>query len=212
MLADPAERLRALNACADVVAQNTRLLTDLDAAIGDGDHGTNMSRGFKALKEAAEDLIQAAPGAMLQRAGTILVATVGGASGPLYGSLLMAMGKAAGTAETLDLPLLTEMLSEGVSAVGRRGKASPGEKTLLDVLVPVRDALKQSLAHGARPFDLAHRVADTAEQALEATRPLRATKGRASFLGERSIGHLDPGAASARLLVSALCQLVGEER
>jgi dihydroxyacetone kinase-like protein len=161
-------------------------LTALDQAIGDGDHGINMARGFKAIAAQRDELAAMTLGDALAKAGMTLVTTVGGASGPLYGSLLMGMGKAAKAGADP-----TAQLAEGVEMVKRRGKSDVGAKTMLDVLVPVLGALPASAG-------------------VEATKPMLATRGRASFLGERSRGHYDPGASSARLLVHAVCDAIVE--
>lgn len=192
---------RLIRAAAGTIDAHADELTRLDQAIGDGDHGLNMQRGFKAILEA-EDEIAALPfGQALQKAGMTLVMKVGGASGPLYGSLLMAMGKAsAETPGTLDE--VTDVLAAGIEAVKARGKSDAGAKTMLDVLVPLLAALKSA---DGDPVSDARQAAD---DGLAATRDMLATKGRASFLGERSIGHLDPGARSSALLVHAVCDIV----
>ena len=187
---------RLIDAAAATIRDHAEELSALDRAIGDGDHGINMSRGFEAIAGERAALAVLPLVAALQKAGMTLVMKVGGASGPLYGSLLMAMGKAGGDASAVD------RLSEGVDAVRKRGKSAPGEKTMLDVLVPLLDALR---AGPADPIAAARRAADAG---LEATRAMQATKGRASFLGERSVGHLDPGARSSALLVHAVCDVL----
>jgi dihydroxyacetone kinase-like protein len=197
----------AIEAAARVIDANAGLLTDLDAAIGDADHGANLQRGFGAIREQAGELAGQPLGTALQNAGKTLVMKVGGASGPLYGSLLMAMGKAADGA-ALDAGALARMLSAGVAAVKARGKSDAGEKTMLDVLVPVERALSDCAAAGAPPVAIAAKLRAAAEQGLESTRAMRATKGRASFLGERSVGHLDPGAMSSCLLVKEMCAML----
>lgn len=176
-------------------------LTALDQAIGDGDHGINMKRGFQAISAQAEELGGLPPGQALQKAGMTLVMKVGGASGPLYGSLLMAMGKAMPEwpASRSDV---AACLAEGIEAVKKRGKSHAGEKTMLDVLVPVLEAI------GDGTSDPLRAARQAAEQGLCATKDMKATKGRASFLGERSIGHLDPGARSSALLVEAVCDVL----
>ncbi len=184
-----------------LISEHAEELTALDRAIGDGDHGINMKRGFEALREEAGRLAGLDLGGALQQAGMILVRTVGGASGPLYGSLLMGMGRAAG--EGAPPPAL---LAAGVEMVKRRGKADRGCKTMLDVLIPVQETLARA-NEGGRP-ELLRRLRETADRALEETRDMVATRGRASFLGERSRGHLDPGAASSRLLVHAVCDVL----
>jgi len=182
--------------CHGAIADHAEELTTLDQAIGDGDHGQNMTRGFGAVADATDEIAALPPGEALKKAGTVLVMKVGGASGPLYGSLLMGMGKAAPEAE-IDQPAFTAMVAGGVEAVKARGKSDAGAKTMLDVLVPVQQALE---AGGGMD---AARVA--ADEGLAATKDMLATKGRAAFLGERSIGHLDPGARSSALLVHAIC-------
>jgi dihydroxyacetone kinase-like protein len=172
-------------------------LTALDQAIGDGDHGLNMKRGSAAVL-ADLDAIAAKPtGEALKAVGMTLVMKVGGASGPLYGSLFMAMGKQLGD-RPASLAVLPELLAAGVAAVSARGKSTAGEKTMLDVLVPV---LEVARAGGA---DLGTRLRKTATSAAAATIPMHATKGRAAFLGERSIGHMDPGARSSEIIIEAL--------
>jgi dihydroxyacetone kinase-like protein len=191
------EMIRAVIACCHAaITDHAEELTTLDQAIGDGDHGQNMARGFGAVAEAADEIAVLPPGEALKKAGTVLVMKVGGASGPLYGSLLMGMGKAAPEG-AIDQPALSAMVAGGVDAVKARGKSDAGAKTMLDVLVPVQQALE---AGGG--MDAARTAAD---EGLAATKDMLATKGRAAFLGERSIGHLDPGARSSTLLVHAIC-------
>lgn len=183
------------------VLAHTDELTTLDQAVGDGDHGFNMKRGFAAVAEAADEIAALALGPALQKMGMTLVMKVGGASGPLYGSLLMSMGKAM-PAEASSREDFVASFSEGIEAVKRRGKSDRGEKTMLDVLLPVLEAIE-----GAEG-DVLNAARAAADAGLEATREMQATKGRASFLGERSIGHLDPGARSSVLLVHAVCDVL----
>lgn len=185
---------KLIDAAAGTIRDHGDELTTLDQAIGDGDHGLNMKRGFDAIAAQKEELEGLQLWPAVQKAGMTLVMKVGGASGPLYGSLLMSMGKTEGTP--------VERFRAGVEAVKSRGKSDVGAKTMLDVLVPVAEALEA----GA---DLAS-VKETADTALAATKDMKATKGRASFLGERSIGHIDPGARSSQLLITAVCDLLGE--
>ncbi len=190
------ERLhRVLVAVADAVIAHEAELTALDQAIGDGDHGLNMRRGFEAVRAAVDDIVGMPLPAALCATGTQLVMKVGGASGPLYGTLLLALGKAVEP----DGSNLAQALETAIAAVMARGRSVPGQKTLLDVLVPVQ----QALAKGG--CGLVRRLPGVAARAAEATRPVRATRGRASFLGERSVGHVDPGARSAALIVAAAC-------
>jgi dihydroxyacetone kinase-like protein len=183
------------------ILAHTDELTTLDQAVGDGDHGLNMKRGFAAVAEAADEIAALALGPALQKMGMTLVMKVGGASGPLYGSLLMSMGKAM-PAEASSREDFVASFAEGIEAVKRRGKSDRGEKTMLDVLLPVLEAIEK--AEG----DVLSAARAAADAGLEATREMQATKGRASFLGERSIGHLDPGARSSVLLVHAVCDVL----
>jgi dihydroxyacetone kinase-like protein len=193
---------RLLDAAVTTIREHAAQLTALDQAIGDGDHGVNMRRGFDAIAEARDQLAALPLDQALQKAGMTLVMKVGGASGPLYGSLLMAMGKAGAPQ---DVAGIAEAFGQGIEAVKKRGRADVGEKTMLDVLVPTLHALQAGAADGAATGELIARVRAVAEEALAATAPMRATKGRASFLGERSIGHLDPGARSSALLIEVVC-------
>jgi phosphoenolpyruvate---glycerone phosphotransferase subunit DhaL len=201
---------RMIDATCAAIEGNAELLTRLDSAIGDGDHGHNMRRGFQEIAAQREQLQELPLGQALQKAGMALVMKVGGASGPLYGSLLMAMGKAAGEVPT-DAQGLAAIWAEGIEAVKRRGKSEAGEKTMLDVLVPAQGALRTAAADGLAPGEILARVRSAAEDGLAATRPMQATKGRASYLGERSIGHLDPGAQSSALLIAAVCDVLERE-
>jgi dihydroxyacetone kinase-like protein len=187
--------LALIDAATATIAANAEELTRLDQAIGDGDHGSNMARGFQAIAAQRDALAELDPGEALQKAGMILVTTVGGASGPLYGSLLMGIGKGLKAGKEP-----AEALAEGVESVRKRGKSDVGAKTMLDVLVPTLAALRD----GASLAEL--RGVATASR--EATKPMLATRGRASFLGERSIGHLDPGATSSCLLIHAACDVL----
>jgi dihydroxyacetone kinase-like protein len=201
---------RLIEAAAATIDAHAELLTGLDQAIGDGDHGLNMKRGFNAIRQAREELAGLAPSEALLKAGLILVSNVGGASGPLYGSLFMAMGK-SGTERPLDRATVVTMLADGVAAVKKRGKSEAGEKTMLEVLVPVLAALSSGVANDLPLATLLDQVRQAARGGLEASRPLLATKRRASFLGDRSIGHLDPGAQSTCLLVDATCNVIEED-
>ncbi|MDQ0681747.1 dihydroxyacetone kinase-like protein [Streptomyces achromogenes] len=191
---------RWMTATAASVDREADRLTALDSPIGDADHGSNLRRGFTAVTAALEKEAPGTPGAVLVLAGRQLISTVGGASGPLYGTLLRRTGKALGDAAEVDEQRFAEALRAGVDAVMQLGGAAPGDKTMIDALVPAVDALAEGFA-AAR---------SAAGQGAEATTPLQARKGRASYLGERSIGHQDPGATSAALLVAALCTADGE--
>ncbi|MEU3369926.1 dihydroxyacetone kinase subunit DhaL [Streptomyces sp. NPDC006660] len=193
---DAAFMCRWMTATADAVDRDEARLTDLDSAIGDADHGANLRRGFTAVAAALGKEPPGTPGAVLALAGRQLISTVGGASGPLYGTLLRRMGKELGDADEVTREQLARALGAGVAAVGLLGGAAAGDKTMLDALLPAVDALGESF--GA--------AADAAGAGAAATVPLRARKGRASYLGERSVGHQDPGAASAALLIGALVE------
>ncbi|HEX4573404.1 MAG TPA: dihydroxyacetone kinase subunit DhaL [Dongiaceae bacterium] len=207
---DTALKRRLIAAAAAAVIDHAEELTELDRAIGDGDHGLNMKRGFEAVLADADNLAGKPLAEMLKGAGTHLVMTIGGASGPLYGSLLLAMGKAGGEGP-IDVAAAARLLAEGVEAVKKRGKSDAGEKTMLEVLLPVSRRLSAA-AGGEASADLAAELGAIADEGLESTRAMRATKGRASFLGERSIGHLDPGARSSQLLIRAVCTALAAAR
>ncbi|MET8022539.1 dihydroxyacetone kinase subunit DhaL [Streptomyces avermitilis] len=185
---------RWMTATAASVDREAERLTALDSPIGDADHGSNLQRGFHAVTVTLEKEAPDTPGAVLVLAGRQLISTVGGASGPLYGTLLRRTGKALGDTAEVTEEQLTDALRAGVDAVMQLGGAAPGDKTMIDALVPAVDALSDSFA--------AARTA--AEEGAVATTPLQARKGRASYLGERSIGHQDPGATSSALLIAAL--------
>jgi dihydroxyacetone kinase-like protein len=188
-------------------------LTQLDAAIGDGDHGTNMRRGFDAVGKAlAGQGDGTPPGRLLIIAGKTLVATVGGASGPLWGSALRHAGRTLGDAETFDGNQLALALDAAIDGVVQLGAASEGDKTMIDALVPAARALHDALAAGRSLEEAAQVAADAAREGAGATTPMQARKGRASYLGERSIGHQDPGATSAAIIMAALSRAVSSSR
>jgi phosphoenolpyruvate---glycerone phosphotransferase subunit DhaL len=197
---DEAAMRRLISAAAEEVIAHASELTALDQAIGDGDHGINMKRGSEAVLGKLDAIASQPPGEAVKSIGKTLVMTVGGASGPLYGSFFMALGDAIIAGKRLPEDL-ADAFASGVEAVSKRGRSKPGEKTMLDVLAPVLDALR---AKAGRP-DLPRRLCIVASEAAEKTAPMLATKGRASFLGERSIGHVDPGARSSCLIVHAVC-------
>ena len=193
---------------ASAVRANAGELTELDRAIGDGDHGANLRRGFDAVAALAPELEAMPLGAALQKAGMTLVMKVGGASGPLYGSLLIGIGKSLASGPRPDAPTSSDVadaLEAGVDLVRQRGKSDAGDKTMLDVLVPVCEALRDGLSQSLPVSRLLDGVNEAASRGLEATRSLQARKGRASYLGERSVGHLDPGARSSQLIVESVC-------
>jgi dihydroxyacetone kinase-like protein len=190
-----------IEAMTGAIVSHADELTELDQAIGDGDHGLNMKRGFEAVLADMDAItLKPLPDA-LKAIGTTLVMKVGGASGPLYGTLFMALGKELPPEPTI--ADLARALAAAIEAVKARGKSDLGQKTMLDVLAP----LQAALAEGGP--DLARRLPEVARKAAEATVPLKAIRGRASFLGDRSVGHMDPGARSSALLATAICNAFG---
>jgi dihydroxyacetone kinase-like protein len=196
---------------AGLVAANKDLLTHLDSAIGDADHGINMDRGMSAVVAALDDEEPASAAGLLKLAGMKLVSTVGGASGPLYGTLFLRMAAAAGDVASLDAHGFAAALRAGLGGVVARGKAEAGDKTMFDALAPAVDALDGELAGGASLAAALHAAVTAAEAGQDATIPMLARKGRASYLGERSVGHQDPGATSVTLLLAAAASALAGE-
>ena len=198
---------RWLRTFAALVGEHRDELTRLDSAIGDADHGANLDRGLTAVVAALDEGPPFdGPATLLKQAGMTLVSKVGGASGPLYGTFFLRMATSAGTRRTLDGPALATSLRAGLEGVVARGKAARGDKTMVDALEPALEALEAMLA-ARRPLDVAMRAARTAAEAgRDATTPMLARKGRASYLGERSVGHQDPGATSVTLLIAAAAE------
>ena len=190
-----------IRAFAAVVAENREYLTELDSAIGDADHGINMNRGFQAVLGKLDAGEAADIGALLKTVGMTLVSTVGGASGPLYGTLFLQMGTSAAGKSDLSGDDWAAALAAGVAGVQRRGKAELGDKTMIDALVPAVEAVRSALADGSTLDEALRRSAEAAQEGMTATIPLVARKGRASYLGERSANHQDPGATSSWLLL-----------
>lgn len=199
--------MRWIRAFAAEVSANKEQLTQLDAAVGDGDHGINMDRGMSAVLAKLDAATEEQDiGALLKTVGMTLVSTVGGAGGPLYGTLFLQMGTAVSGKDELGPDDWAAALEAGIAGVQARGKAEPGDKTMIDALIPGRDALKSALAEGASFEDALRQSADAAGQGMRDTVPLVARKGRASYLGERSAGHQDPGATSSHLLLEAAAE------
>jgi dihydroxyacetone kinase-like protein len=192
-----------LSSFRDAVHEHGAYLTELDSAIGDADHGANLIRGMDAVMAAVVPPPDS-PGALLKKVGMTLVTSVGGASGPLYGTFFLRGAAAAGDASALDGPALLAVLRAGLEGIVARGKAEPGDKTMYDALAPALDAFERSLSVGGDVDTAARAAADAAAEGRDATEPLLALKGRASYLGERSVGHIDPGAASTALLLGSL--------
>lgn len=201
---DSMQATRWMRECSAAIAEQRDYLTQLDAAIGDADHGSNMTRGFAAVETKLDQLDGGTPpGKVLVTAGQTLVSTVGGASGPLWGTALRRAGKALGDADHVDPAQLGEALEAAVAGVVELGAAQPGDKTMVDALQPAVDAYLAALDGGELADALAAATA-AAEQGMRDTVPMLARKGRASYLGERSIGHQDPGATSAAIIIAAL--------
>ena len=192
-----------VRAFAGLVAENKDSLTDLDAAIGDGDHGSNMDRGMRAVVAALDDTTQVTASALFNKVGMTVVSTVGGASGPLFGTMFLRMGAALGDTAEVSLSELATALRAGLGGVVARGKAEPGDKTMYDALAPAVDALEAAASAGVDKADALKLALAAAENGRDATTPMLARKGRASYLGERSVGHQDPGATTVALLMAA---------
>ncbi|MEV6006805.1 dihydroxyacetone kinase subunit DhaL [Streptomyces sp. NPDC051976] len=207
---DAAFLRRWLGAATEAVDREAAHLTELDSPIGDADHGGNMRRGFLAARTAVEQEPPDTPGGVLVLVGRTLISTVGGASGPLYGTLLRRAGKELGDERAVSAARLRDALRAGVDGVAQLGGALPGDKTMLDALLPALDALTGALDAGGSAAEALAAAAAAAGEGATATIPLRARKGRASYLGERSVGHQDPGATSAALLVTALADTARE--
>jgi dihydroxyacetone kinase-like protein len=200
MMMDRQARRLLFETVAHRVIESADELTDLDRAIGDGDHGTNLRRGFEAVLAAIDELSAKDLGESLRGVGTTLVMKVGGASGPLYGTLFMSLGKSLG--DEVSREQIADAFAAAVEAVKARGKSVAGQKTMLDVLVPVLEVLREG------GDGLPMRLRAAARDAAEKTIPMRAIRGRASFLGERSVGHMDPGARSSALIVGAVADVM----
>ena len=189
-----------------LVAENKELLTDLDAAIGDGDHGANMDRGMRAVVAVLDDTTPATAAALFNKVGMTLVSTVGGASGPLFGTFFLRAGTSFGDNTEISLAQLASALRAGLEGIVSRGKAEAGDKTMYDALAPAVNALDTAVLEGLDKADALKLALVAAESGRDATTPMLARKGRASYLGERSVGHQDPGATTVALLMAAATQ------
>jgi dihydroxyacetone kinase-like protein len=199
-----------LQTVAAVLTQNKEYLTDLDAAIGDADHGINMDRGFKKVMSQLPSVVDKDIGSILKTTGMALISSVGGAGGPLYGTLFMRAGTAVDGKYQLTDEDVVVLLQAAVDGVVQRGKAQLGDKTMVDVLVPAVEAFKQAVEEESETIAALQRAVTAAEQGMKDTIPMLAKKGRASYLGERSIGHQDPGATSSYLILRALFDVVSQ--
>ena len=209
MSLDAAWALRWIELAAADVAEQRDYLVDLDRAIGDGDHGENMDRGFKAAVEALGPAQPASVAEVLKTVAKTLMSTVGGAAGPLYGTAFLRASKAAGDGD-LDGAGVAAVIAGALDGIQARGKATTGEKTMVDAWTPALEAARAAAESGSDPAAVLEAAATAAEAGAAATEPMRATKGRASYLGERSIGHLDPGAVSTSLILRAAVRAAGE--
>lgn len=196
-----------IEAIADVIEKNAKEITALDQAIGDGDHVINLQRGIQALMAQRDDLSQLDWAGAWQKIGMTLMTAVGGASGSLYGTLFMALSKAA-REQPLNQQSFADVFTQGVEAVKQRGKAVAGEKTMLDVYIPVAEYLKTAAANSVALPDVLANVSRVAIAGMESTRDMLATKGRASFLQERSLGHIDAGAKTGQLMICAINEVL----
>jgi dihydroxyacetone kinase-like protein len=203
------DAVRLLRAFADVIADQKVYLTELDSAIGDADHGINMNRGMQAVLAKLDGQASGDVGALFKTAGMTLVSTVGGAGGPLYGTLFLQLGTSTAGKEAIEAPDWATALENAVAGVQARGKAELQDKTMIDALVPARDAFKTAVEEGESFAEALRRAANAAEEGMKATIPLVARKGRASYLGERSAGHQDPGATSSWLLMKTVADTWG---
>lgn len=209
MSLDAAWARRWIELAAADIAEQRDYLVDLDRAIGDGDHGENMDRGFKAAVEALGPAQPASVAEVLKTVAKTLMSTVGGAAGPLYGTAFLRASKAAGDGE-LDGAGVAAVIAGALDGIQARGKATTGEKTMVDAWTPALEAARAAAESGSDPAAVLEAAATAAEAGAAATEPMRATKGRASYLGERSIGHLDPGAVSTSLILRAAVRAADE--
>ena len=197
-----------IRAVVEIIEKNSEEVTALDQAIGDGDHVTNLQRGLDALNLQTADLAQLVWGSALQKIGMTLLSTMGGASGSLFGTLFISMSKAVGDRVGLNQQEFSEIFTQGVEAVKKRGKAEAGEKTMLDVLIPVAENMSQGADASTVLSDYLEDICQTAQKGMESTRDMLATKGRASYMEEKSIGHIDAGARTSQLMICAIVEVL----
>jgi dihydroxyacetone kinase-like protein len=205
------ELLAWLKCLQRVYSENRQRLTELDSAIGDADHGINMDRGFQTILKKLPTVEDKDVGTILKTAGMALVSSVGGAAGPLYGTALMQAGTALAGKYELTAADVVTALDAALSGVMMRGKSKPGEKTMIEALAPAIAAMREALDGGASTQQMLERAAAAAEQGMKSTIPMLALKGRASYLGERSIGHQDPGATSSFLLIRLMSEMASKK-
>ena len=204
------EIVQWLEKLAGVLTENKEYLTELDSAIGDADHGINMKRGFDKVLDKLPGVANTDIGNILKTTGMTLISSVGGASGPLYGTFFMRSGMTAAAKEELTGEELLELLRAGVDGIIHRGRAQPGDKTMVDAWLPALEAMEEKLAEDTQTLPAMQAAVEAAEQGMKDTIPMQARKGRASYLGERSIGHQDPGATSSYLMLKTLLETLAE--
>lgn len=198
-----------LSSVADTYEKNKDYLTQLDSDIGDADHGINMNRGFKLVKEMINNENKESISDIFKSTGTILIKNIGGSSGPLYGTFFLNAGILSNNKENLSLFDITDIFNKGANAISSLGKSKAGEKTMLDTLFPSLDAMKESINENSEDMELfKNKVMEAAENGMKSTINMLATKGRASYLGERSVGHQDPGATSMFMLIKDLLAIL----
>lgn len=205
---DKNKRKEIVQAVSEKIEAEKDLLTELDSAIGDGDHGINMARGVKAVMEKLPSLIEKDTGALLKGIGMAIVSSVGGASGPLYGTAFMKAGDALKGKEEPSAEDFLAAFSAAIAGIKMRGKSTTGEKTMLDALCPAESAMREAIEAKKSPKEILQAAAAAAEKGAEETTNILATKGRASYLGERSIGHRDPGAVSSAFMLRAMADAI----
>jgi dihydroxyacetone kinase-like protein len=204
--------LTCLHRMADVIDENKKHLTKLDAAIGDADHGINMDRGFKSILKKVPSVEDKDAGTILKTAGMALVSSVGGAGGPLYGTAFMQAGMAVAGKYELEGKDILAALDSALKGVVMRGKANLDDKTMVDAITPAVEAMREALENGAGTLEALDEAAAAAKQGMTDTIPMLAKKGRASYLGERSIGHQDPGATSSYLLIQTMADVARQKQ
>ncbi|MCK5829477.1 MAG: dihydroxyacetone kinase subunit L [Methylococcales bacterium] len=199
-----------IKAVSGIIEKNAEEVTALDQAIGDGDHVTNLQRGIAALEKQSSELSELEWAPAIKKIGMTLLSTMGGASGSLFGTLFISMSQGVGDKIVIDQKGFADVFSQGVEAVKKRGKADAGEKTMLDVLIPVADRMKGDVDSAVEYSELLKNICQTAEQGMESTRDMLATKGRASYMQEKSIGHIDAGARTSQLMICAIVIVLNE--
>ncbi len=206
-MTDNKKVVEIIKVMAEIIHENAQFLTDLDAPIGDNDHGINMDRGFQKVLEDLPGIENSDIGSILKKTGMDLVSTVGGSSGPLYGTAFMKAGAAVAGKNEIDADDFIDIMEAAVGGVQLRGKAEQGEKTMLDAMIPAVNAIKKGVDAGKSPSEFLADGVQAAKEGVEYTKTIIATKGRASYVGERSIGHQDPGATSFTLLLESIAAL-----